>query len=193
MTRKNLAGLAALALGWAAPAQAATDLECVDGGYSTEEMSQIRSFQEGFAVDSFANQEPPPEILGAIITRAGTCSEAHGWSPEAIEQAVIYRLFNLLEQTLTLRSPLTGTQMDRLSAALASADQQRVRRVFGGIADAVLGGQEEPEVGNSDEMFLASILMRSGIPYSESNGEFAGAWLAAKVLTEVVAERFAAL
>lgn len=184
------AGLAvAIALMGCPAALAADNLACIEEGYSGEELASFSSFYDSFQVAELENG-PSPEIVTAVTRRAGECAELHGWSGEAIEDAVFYRFSFVLHTALERHSPLTPAQMRRVSDAVAGADQERLNRIMGDVVEAAMNGQPAPEQSESDMIFVGRVLLRSGVPMTQGNGEYIGALIGARVMGERVRQRF---
>ena len=178
-------------VGFSSTSSAADNLACIEQGYSAGESASFERFYESLRVENL-NSDMPPDILAAVTRQAGECADAHDWPPEAIEDAVLYRLATILRTALERRSPLTPAQMRRITEAVASADQERLGRIFGAIEEAAMNGEDEPQPSDSDSVFIGRILLRSGVPMTESNAQYAGAVIGARMMGERAQQRFAA-
>lgn len=191
--KRICAGLAmAIALtAFPATAQAAENIACIDEGYSSEEIASFSRYYDSF---QFAEIErgPPPEILAAVTRRAGECADLHGWSGDAIEDAVFYRYSAIVLAALERNVPFTPSQMRRLNDAFAAADQARLNRIMGDIVEASMNGRPAPAQSESDNLFMGRVLLRSGVPVTERNAEYIGALIGARVMGERLRQRFAA-
>ena len=192
--RHLFAGLALIfgAAGLPSASLAAPSIDCMDQGYSAAETADFERFYSSFRLSQL-EAGPGSEILAAVTRRSGECAEMHGWSGEAIEDAVIYRFFGVLQTALERNSPFTEVQMRRLSAAVAATDQERLGRIVRALVNAGMNGELTPEQSQSDLTFLGRILIRAGVPVTEETGRFAGALIAAWITREQVSRRFGTL
>lgn len=171
-------------------AQAAENIACIDQGYTPDEIAEVDRYYDGFQI-SETEGGPPPELMTAITRRAGECADTHGWPPDAIEDAVFYRVSLVLRTALERRSPLTPSQMRRVTEAIAAADPSRLDRIIGGIEEAALNGAAASEPSESDSIFMGRLFLRSGVPMTQSNAEYVGALIAARAMGERWRRRFA--
>jgi len=175
----------------ATASRAADNLDCVSTGYTAEIAAEIDSFQGIFNAGNGWGPELPQSVFGAVTGRAGQCAEQHGWSPEAIEDAVFFQMFSILRGGVARGTPLSSTQMQRVDQALAGPDQERLRAIVGRQVDSVLGGAEAPEPTEAENMFIGRLILRAGVPVTEENGHYVGAYMASVVMPQVIAARFA--
>ena len=87
-------------------------------------------------------------------------------------------------------SPLTPTQMQRLEQVITSADQERLGQIVGEVLDEASEGRQATP-SDADNMYMGRLIIRAGIPATESNGEFVGAFIAAQIMSERSQRRFA--
>lgn len=171
-------------------ALAAENIACVDEGYAQEEAAALDRFYDGFQLAQL-EAGPSPEIVAAVTRRAGECADLHDWSGEAIEDAVFYRFSSIMRTALERHSPLSPSQLRRVSEAVAAADQERLNRIMGDVVEAAMNGRRTPELSDSDAIFVGRVLLRSGVPMTQGNGEYIGALIGARVMTERLRQRFA--
>lgn len=175
----------------AAPASAASHLECVDTGYSAQGQAAIEKFLTDFDVANFEKQSAGGAVIPVFGARAGECAGQHGWSMDAISDSVFYRMAALLEQGLRRHSPYTVEQMQRLDAALARADKDRLNRMFGPMMDMEQRSGPHAQPNPEDRMYLGMLLLSSGVPLDEKSGKFAGTLIGALVMKDIYARKFA--
>ncbi|WP_144037772.1 hypothetical protein [Sphingopyxis sp. KK2] len=125
-----------------------------------------------------------------LTARAGECAETSNWSPEAIEAATFYRVGKVLEEALMASSSFTPTQWTRLKSAYASADKAILNRIFAPMIDAEIGGGAAGDASDADQLYLGRLMLRTGLPLTEANSEFVGAWMAARMTQEHFAGKF---
>ena len=176
----------------AAPAASAQGIECMDSGYSADETRDVDRFVEDFRPRFDRPLQLPQTWMPVMTRRAGECADAHDWSPAAIEEAVFYRLASILKRALEERSPLTASQMARLTTAIASADQERLHRVFGAMLEATFEGRQPPEPSQADKIYFGRLLMRTGVPLNQEIAVYVGAYMGAIVMVRRSRDRFAA-
>lgn len=184
----------ALALAAAVPfgrVDAATNIACVDDGYSAEEIAALERFYLAFQPAQLRGQSVPLDIFAAVSRRAGECADLHNWPAAAIEDASFYRMASILKVALDRKNPFTAPQLRRLEEAISSVDQARLNSIFGGLLDASLEGNSR-RPSDADAMFLGRLFLRAGIPATQSNAEYVGAFLGARLMIEQSRQRFAA-
>lgn len=185
------AAIAMVGLAFAVPASAATHIECVDGGYSAQDTATIQKYLADFKADSFDKQSGGDKLVPIFGARAGECAGKYGWSVDAISDSVFYRMASLLEQGLNAHTPFTPEQMQKLNAALARADKDKLRRIFGPMVEPETSGKNAPAPDEKDSVYLGMLLMSSGLPLDDKTGEFAGALIGARTMKDIFAEKFA--
>lgn len=183
--------LAAMLFGVPTTSIAAQNLECISDGYDAAHGREVDAYQNGFRADNGWAPELPGSITVAVSGRAGDCAEQHDWSPEAIEDAIYFRLFTIMHEGMIRNAPFSQAQMQRIDRTIASADQERLRAVVSQIMTSMFGGDEAPEISDADTMFFGRLVLRSGVPATETNGVFVGAYIGATVMPRLIADRFA--
>lgn len=184
-------GLASLSAFTASTAFAAEHLECVSVGYDADSMAAIEAFQDS-PYSLTAQSDMPMPVLTAITSRAGQCADQYRWPAEAIEDAVLHQVYSITRVQLVRHSPFSDAQMQRLDQAIASADQQRLRAIVMRITDAALNGADAHQAPPADTVFFGRLILRSGVPITDENGKYAGAYIGTVIVPQVLAERFAA-
>lgn len=184
---KRLAGLLATLALWSSPALAADHLECIESGNSAEQNAYFQNFVDRFHISELSGGgRPPAEMMEIIQGRADACASQHNWSREAAEHSVLFRLTKVLQTALRAHMPISEEQLARYDAIVAGADQARLRRIFGVAV-------EPAPANDADDEFLGELIARSGMPMTEANAKFAGAWLASVLVSKHMTEQFAAL
>lgn len=179
---------------FAQPVFAATGLECIEDGYTAEQQQVFDDYFVEFTADSLSGgqDDGSGRLAEPISSRATECAAEHGWSPDAVYDAIIFRLSVLLAAALEVKTPLTPEQMAALEDAIADADQEKLRAVLGPGIEASLKGQDGPELTEEDKLFLGMIFVGAGLPEEQGYSEYAGALLGARLMAEMAAEKFAA-
>lgn len=173
-----------------APAGAAENLGCMDAGYSAEDTATSDRFVKTFVMADWMEKGAPPDIIALISGRAGTCAEANQWSPEAIEQAIYYRMGVLLTTALEAQTPLTTAQMNRLHQMFSGPDKAKIVAIMTPAIDAAFSGEPAPEAKEADQMFIGRMILRTGIAATDANASFVGSWMGGRTITEMARERF---
>ncbi|MDG2003473.1 MAG: hypothetical protein P8J20_09095 [Novosphingobium sp.] len=187
-----MSGVAVLgALLASSPSQAANGLECILGGYTAEQQQVFADYYSGFTAASLEQEDASDAHVNAIATRAVACAGLHSWPPDAITNAVYYRLSNMLAHALELKTPLTPEQMVSLNATLENADQTRLRATLGPGIEASMAGEEGPEMSDEDKTYLGLLVIQAGLPTDRPSSEFFGALLGARMMADIAAEKFA--
>jgi hypothetical protein len=171
-------------------ASAATNLDCMSQGYSVEAETEFNALAAGYTYSTGKDPELPPTLVNAIVARTGECADLHGWPPEAIEDALLYQVFDRLRVLLIAGTPLSPQQMIRADQAIASVDQTRLRAVIGKMIDDSFAGQDDPQVARADELFLGSLALRSGVSSEGTGAEFLGSYVASVIGAQIYADRF---
>lgn len=184
------AGMAGAALA-SVPSLAATNLECIEQGYTPGQDKVFNDFYASFTIASLDDEEGSNEHIAPIAARAGDCAQVHGWSPEAVTNAIFYRTSRMLAHALELKTPLMPEQMDRLNEAIANADQARLRAILVPQIEASMKGEEGPALLEQDQLYLGLIVLGAGLPLDQANSEYAGALLGARMVADIAAEKFA--
>jgi len=180
------AALFAIPLG----AHAADHLDCMAQGYDAEQEKVIESFVGSFDTKSLKS-EPSGALMGALSARAGACADQHGWSPNAILNAVFHQTGAMMEAGLRRHSPLSDADMVRLLRAINRADQQRLWPILENMMGPFMSGEEAEEPSKDDNLYLGLVILSSGIPDNDTSTKFAGALLAAQAIQRLAAKRFA--
>ena len=171
-------------------AHAATNITCVDEGYTGEDTASLERFYTAFRPEELRDRSLPPDIFAAVTRRVGECADLHDWPAAALEDATLYRMASILKVALDRHNPLTPPQMRRLEEAISSVDQTRLNRIFGGILDAAMDGTRATP-SDGDTAFLGRLFLRAGIPATQANGEYVGALMAARIMAAQTQARFA--
>ena len=176
----------------AQPALAAANLECIDAGYSAEQEKIFDAYYAGFTIASLDSEESDGSnaLVDPVASRAASCALEHGWSQDAIFNAIVFRMSVMLAAALEVKTPLTSEQMSSLEAALAKADQARLRAILGPGIEASLKGQPDPEMSDDDALYLGLLVIGAGLPMEQTYSEYAGALLGARMMAEMAAEKF---
>ena len=174
-------------------ASAADNIACMDAPYAAADQRVFDQFNESFELDEFSGKGPPVEVITILSTRAGECAETLDWSPEAIEHATLYRLGKVLDDALVASSVFSPAQWTRLKAAYATSDKAILNRLFRPMIEAELGGDAASKPTRADELYLGRLMLRTGIPATEANSQFVGAWMAAQAMQELFLSGFAEL
>ena len=184
--------LAAMALA-VQPAHAASNLECIDDGYTAQQEEIFADYFRGFTVESLEAEadDASGSLIPPISDRAAHCTLEHGWSQQAILNAIIFRMSVLLAAALEVKTPLTPDQMAGLEEALAKADRARLRAILGPGIEASIKGEPEPEMSEDDKTYLGMIVLAAGLPTDQGFPEYVGALLGARMMAEIAAEKFA--
>lgn len=192
--RLKLAGvmLAAMVLPLGGNAFAATHLECMDEPYTAAENAAAERFYAGFTMAKWAQEGPGGEVADAIRNRAATCAQRYGWSTDAQVQAQLNRAIKLFGAALDRKAPFSARQLADLKKEIKAVDQAQLRRVIEPSVMAGMQGTEAPGVTPADDAFVEGIITRSGIPTTSTNVEFAGGFMAYRVMKASTAEHFAA-
>lgn len=189
--RSGLAGIVVAALAFCAPgALAAENIGCMDAVYGADDQAVFDRFSSSFELGAFSSRGASEEVLAVLSARAGDCAETHAWSPDAIEQAVLYKLSGVLDDALVASSSFTPAQWARLKAAYAAADKAIINRLLSPIIDTALDGAEAPKPTEADEVYFGRLMLRTGIPATQANSEFVGAWMGAQAMQELFLARF---
>ncbi|EIZ79979.1 hypothetical protein WSK_1345 [Novosphingobium sp. Rr 2-17] len=190
--RSGAAMALAVACALPASAMAATNIECIDSGYSAKDTATLGKYFANFRYETFDNGAME-KLVPIFAARAGECASEYGWSVDAISDAVFYRTSELLGQALTQRPPYKPEDMKKLETALARADPARMRKIFGPIVQAQIENSKASEMSGTDETYLGMLLMSSGLPMEGKHvAEFAGALIGARIMKQIYAEKFAA-
>jgi len=184
------AAIAGLVLA-ASPSLAATNLECIDEGYTAEEEKVFKDFYDGFTVASLDEEDSQQAHVEPVANRAADCTIAQGWSPDAMLHAVFYRMSTMLSHALELKTPLTSEQLGKLNEAIANADQAKLREILGPQIEASMNDEASPPMSKNDELYLGLLVLGAGLPAEQGISEYAGALLGARMMAEIAAERFA--
>lgn len=190
--RGFMIGAAALGATLAAgPSYAATNIECMDSGYSAEHEAVIEDFYAKFSKETLKEGSIWDSQFDPISGRVNDCAETYGWLPDAIRLAVFYRVSSMLAHALELKMPLTPEQMDSLNKTLAEADQAKLRKMLGPQIEASLIDEERPGLSEQDKTYLGMLTLRAGLPSDLVYSEYTGALLGARMMAEIAAEQFA--
>ena len=177
-------------------AHAATNLECMSEPYSAEDQRLLELL--GAAVPrsdrgASASESENAERVSVLVVRAGDCADRHGWSPEAMEAAVLYKMFDLFRIHMRTTYPFTAAQKARIDNVLASADQARLMRIVG-IADAAMREEDgSADLQREDHIYLTRLMRQMGIPETGNNPELVGTWIAGHFAPQLYSARFAAM
>lgn len=191
-----LAAVAVMAAAFSAPALAATGLDCLDTGYTTEEQATFAGFEAGFSFVAFQNEEQSEKMLEplnpALGRRAEVCMAQHGWSEKAMEQALFHKISGLLLAAIDRNTVLTPQLHGKLRAFAANGDQARLRRVFAPMVNRANAAQADPDQAKADAEYFVGQLITDGFnPDDTTSLEYVGAWFGAKYGAELAAEQFA--
>lgn len=176
----------------ASPAQAASELSCIDTGYADKDVAALETFYGEFKIKDNGESAGLDRFVQGFAARAGECAGTHGWSVDALTDAVFYRTATVLETALLRHAPLSAPDMAKMEAAFARADKARIRAIFGPMIEAEANGTKAPEIDQKDAVYIGMLLMSAGVPMTDETGEFAGALIAARVMKDMFAEKFAA-
>jgi hypothetical protein len=174
----------------AAPAAAAEHLDCMDSGYTADELAAVETYSAGFDMMT-AGGPPPPPVMAAVNRRATACAQEHQWSDTAAGEARAYRLVSVIRATLQRHSPIDAAAMARLNAAIDAADHDTMVSIFAAISAAARG--QGPPLSAAQARQLDAVVSAAGVEDTDLNQRFIGAWMAARVLRRESALRFARL
>lgn len=187
--------LAAGALAFVAPpAWAANNLACMDGVLIGDHKSMFDDYFKTFRVDKLLAEGPSRSLFAIVTERAGLCADEHGWSPAAIEQAVLYmtmgRMWNEGLETQTI---FTAAQWQRVRQVYATMDKAILRRLLEPALDAAFAGEKGPseQATEADAMYFGRMMLKTGLPMTEENAKFLGNWMASMLMMDIFSERFA--
>lgn len=190
--RTMAAAIAALGVTMGAPADAAENLDCIDKGYTAEQQAVLDAYIGRFNMESWSKNGVPSEVLTVIVDRVRACASMHGWSAEAAQHALLFKLARIGVAGVETTGPLSPAQILQVRNAMTAEDKIKVRAIFGAMVKAYGEGTLERSPRETPDMFIGKLILRSGIPTTTKNVRAAGGWLAASVLVEQYAEFFAA-
>ncbi len=181
--------MASALLAIAAPAHAASNLECMDSGYDAQGTAAIDAFVAG--LDFRAVRAPTAEFDAAIEARAQSCAASHGWNPAAQNVAMRYQRARTLVTALRRGSPVAPDALARIDAAIDATEPQQLRRTMQRMAAFSRGEGTPPD--ETDIATIMPIFTASGMQMNNDAGVFIGGWLASRISTQDLAAEFAAL
>lgn len=178
-----LAVSAALAPG---AARAADNITCIDTGYDAAEERAFADYRATFSPAEFSENGPPAPLIDILVGRGTACGQQHGWSPDAVMQAITYRVYGLSAEGVEKVSTLAPAQWDAVRKAYAALDKAILLRIIEQtLADA--------EISEADDDHYYQTFARLGIEFADANSETVGAWLSAKTSQAQARDRFSAL
>ena len=191
MSLQITVGLIAMALSGAAPARAATNLACMDSGYTAEQQKLL----DAAAVQMTAKDGKPnsatDQSMMIIMTHAGTCAHLSNWSPEAVKLALFYKLFSQMVAALDAKIGLSPDQHAQLLNTFASADKTSLRQSLAPVMQQFLrdGSLPDDETPEQDRL-VGSIITASGLHLNRAQTKPVGGWIGMRVILDGMADDF---
>ena len=178
------------------PASAATNLDCMNSGYSAADLKAFDEFATAFGFDDSddaADVANANVILGPIASNAVDCAGRHGWSANAIDQAKYHYLIGLLTSAFEKNPILTSDDVVRLKSAYAKADKTELLASFGEMVRVGIeeGGDSISEPSDADAVALVQLIVDAGVPLKSDKAELAGGLLVTYAIQEITSTNFA--
>lgn len=175
------------------PAHAATNLDCMYEGYSSETLKIFDEFPIHYDPFDEDGWEDRDLIVGPIAPHAVDCAIDHEWSAKAIEQATYHQMAVFMTGVLKSKSVLTNEEMARLETEFAKTYGAKIRAIFAKWVQVGLlfGGEEIVEPSDEEAAYLSQVILAAAIPLEDAKLETASMLLAAHGVAKVTSENFA--
>lgn len=170
---------------------AAEHIDCVDSGYIAEDQATLDGYIDGFTIEAWGAGGPPSNVMTIIAARVRTCGASNGWSLDAMQDALLYKVASVGMAGVESASPLSAEQFAQLDDAMTPDDKVEIAKIFDSMRQAQAEGRIYEAPKQSPEMFIGRLILRSGIPASPENSRWAGGWLAVKTLQDQRRAKFA--
>lgn len=178
--------LTAIAASMPGAAQAADNIACIDTDYDAAEERAFAEFRATFSPAEFGENGPPEPLIDILVNRGTACSYRHDWSPDAITQAITYKVYGMSAEGIEKVSKFTPAQWDGVRKAYAAMDKAILLRII----EQTLADEE---ISEADDDHYYQTFARFGIEFADANSEAVGAWLSANMSRAQALDRFSAL
>ena len=167
------AGAAAIAfLATGHPAAAAENLECMEGGYSEEELEAIEQFKKVYSSDPLFqradgySREAFESLIKILENKGEECAEQNGWNDNARTIAIGYRLGTLQHAIGMQHDPEMQMHFDRYQADTPADIQAKVSKLALIHTANIMPGGEDLERKLTDEEIemIQSTFRKIGLP-----------------------------
>lgn len=156
------------------PAQAAEGAECIADLINDSRRAEM------FAAYR-ADTRPAEPVQAALRSALQTCTDLHGWSEAAQDEARRYSVARIFLGELMRSSPFSSQHLAIVDTVIDATD---AATVSGWVADGI---------GEQEGVALAIRLIEAGVPLTPGNGEFIGEYLASRQAMLQSRAAFAAL
>jgi hypothetical protein len=175
------------------PASAATNLDCMEAGYTAEQSKLFNDFTAHYQLGVKGGDDEAKKMIGPIAVHANECAAKLGWSTDAMLQSIYYKMSGLLGSALQNQSPLSLVDKAKVNGLLKGKWRDKLRAALGPIIEGQMGGGEATKPSKGAEMELGLIILAEGLPTEGKFPEHIGALLGALLMQEISAEKFAKL
>jgi len=186
-----LAGAAVL-MASGAQAGEPDELQCVEAGYTPEEIVEIDDLLSQIDVLS-GGENAAMNALGMLVgTSAIDCAETYDWADGEFEAVLYYELGRWMETAIRRHGPLPQGDVVRVDTALAKGDRRSLWAALEEQVNLGIAG-EDTELSPENAKAFEEFMLEVGFGIDDTTAEQIGAYLAAMAMQRISARDFAAM
>jgi hypothetical protein len=175
-----------------AAAQAAEpdELGCIAATYSPEQQGEVDALLPGLDLLFQRRSAMLDQLSLIILASASVCDSTYDWSDAEQESAMPNELGRLMELALRRHGRLTGEDVARVDALLATGDRSALWAALERHIGIGLAGRNEA-IAHDEAIVMGQFIGDTGVGPEERKIEEISVYLAAKTMQRISARAFA--